>query len=615
MNRKRTLSLALLMSASLYASGTETTQLSPVVITPAKTAEPLTLVTSDISVITSDDIKERGFTTVDQLLATLPGIQVQSNGGPGQSASVRIRGFDTNRVLVLIDGIRYNDPTLIGGAANFAHLLTDDIARIEIIRGPQSGVWGADASAGVINIITKKAEKEGFSATLFGEYGSFNTKKYGLNTAYKKGPFDASLDIVRFDSDGFSAIAPDEENLDDYEDDAYKNSTVNLRLGYRITDNDKVSGTLNYIDATTDYDGYDANFKPDPDDSNSSVDTKEQLARIDYTHTFEKGSLSLYGAQSRFKRELATGFTKLYKGRVDEAGINGRYDYTGEGFLVAGLDQKRFKDEAVIDNSYKNQGFFLTNNNSFNGMIDGTTIMTESLRYDKFDAFDNRMTWKVGLKHIHEKIRGLWTAFNYATGYNVPTLYQLYSPYGNPGLNPEKTKGFDITANYKGAQVTYFDNSIDDMIDFGPDYKYANISGKSSFKGVELSYSGSYAPLSLSYGANYTWLKAEDKDGKDLPRRAKNSANVTLDYYGIPDAHIGLLAKYVGKRKKSPYDIDPTRDDSAYTVVDFNGDYRVTKRFSLYARVENLLDKTYQDISGYATSPRAFYAGFRYRVR
>jgi vitamin B12 transporter len=277
MKSKRTLSLALLLSASLYASGTHTTQLSPIVVTPAKTAVPLQQVTSDITVVTDEDIRERGFITVDQLLATLPGIQMQRNGGVGQSASVRIRGFDSNRVLVMIDGIRYNDPTLNGGAANFAHLLTDDIARIEIIRGPQSGVWGADASAGVINIITKRALKEGFSATLFGEYGSFDTRKFGFNTAYKKGPFDAALDIVRLASDGFSAIAPDEENLDDYEDDAYKNSTVNLRLGYAITDNDTLHGTFNYIDATTEYDGYDANFMPDPNDTNSSVDTKEQI--------------------------------------------------------------------------------------------------------------------------------------------------------------------------------------------------------------------------------------------------------------------------------------------------------------------------------------------------
>ncbi len=615
MNPTRTLSLALLLSASLYASGTETSQLEPIVVTPAKTAQSLRNVTSDISVITAEDIEERGFMTVDQLLATLPGIQVQSNGGLGKSSAVRLRGMDSNRVLVLIDGIRYNDPTLIGGAANFAHLLVDDIARVEVVRGPQSGIWGADASAGVINIITKSATKEGVSATLFGEYGSFDTKKYGLNTAFKKGAFDAALDFVRLESDGFSAIAPDEENLDDYEDDGYKNSTVNLKLGYDITANDRVTGTLNYIDATNDYDGYDASFKPDPDDSNSSEDVKETLARADYTHTFAKGSVTLYGAQSRFKRELAKGFTKLYKGRVDEYGLNGRYDYAEAAFLVAGIDGKKFKDEAVVKNSYNNRGYFLTNSNRFSGLTDGETIVTESLRHDSITKFDNRVTWKVGPKQIHEQIAGFWTAFNYATGYNVPTLYQLYSPYGNSDLKPEKTRGYDITANYKGAQLTWFDNSVDDMIDFGPDYKYANVSGKSTFKGVELAYKGSYEPLSLTYGINYTWLKARDKDHKDLPRRAKNSATATLDYYGIPDAHIGLLARYVGKRKKSPYDINPTEDDKAYTVVNLNGDYTLMPGLSLYARVENLLDKTYQDITGYATSPRAFYTGFRYRVK
>ncbi len=612
---KKSLSLSLILAANtaLYATPT---QIAPVVVTASKTAQPLEDVTADVSVITAEEIQERGYMTVDQALSALAGIQVQQNGGLGKSASVRLRGMDTHRVLVLIDGIRYNDPTLIGGAANFAQLLTDDIARIEVIRGAQSGIWGADASAGVINIITKRAQKEGLGATVFGEYGSFNTKKAGMNTSYKAGAFDAALSVVRLESDGFSAVAPDQANLDDYEDDGYKNTTADLKLGYQLSEHDRISATLHYIDATNDYDGYDpVTFMPDPNDAQSSEDITETLARVDYRHTFSKGEANIYASRSKFKRELATGFSKDFEGSVDEVGINARYNYDKGAFVNGGIDQKRFKHENEIDRSYKNQGIFVTNTNVLDGLTDGKTIITEALRYDKYDDFDDKFTYKVGLKHIHEKIEGLWTSVNYATGYNIPTLYQLYSAYGNPDLNPEKTRGFDITASYKGLQVTYFDNKIEDMIDFGPDYKYANVSGDNSFKGVELSYAGGIESLSLLYRANYTYLKAEDKDGNDLPRRAKNSANLLLDYYGIPKSHIGMEIQYVGKRKKSPYDIDPQKDDAAYTVVNLSGDYQLSKSLQLYARVENLLDRTYQDISGYATSPRALYAGFRYQVR
>ena len=612
MLKRRYLPFSLLLTTSLFATQT---QMSPIVVTAAKTPQPQQYVTANVDVITAEEIEERGFLTVGDALSTLPGLAVQRNGGIGKSTSVRMRGFDAHRLLVLIDGIRYNDPTLIGGAANFAQLLTDDIARIEVVKGPQSGIWGADASAGVINIITKSAQKEGFSGTVFGEYGAFNTAKGGLDAGWKSGDFDATLNLVHLTSDGFSAIAPDQKRLDDYEDDGYRNTTADLKLRYRLSDRDRISASLHAIDSTSDYDGFDASFQPDPNDRNSSEDVTQLLTRLDYAHTFSKGEMGLYLSRSKFKRRLATGFSKAFDGRVDEVGLNGRWDYRQGDFLNGGIERKRFKHENEIDRSYRNDGFFLSNSNRFAGLIAGETIVTEAVRYDRYDAFSNRFTYKVGLKHIHDNIEGFWTAFNYGTGYNIPTLYQLYSAYGNPDLTPEKTRGYDVTAAYKGVRLTWFDNRIEEMIDFGPDYRYANISGSSKLKGVEFAYSGSYSPLSLAYGLNYTWLNAKDAQDKKLPRRAKHRANFTLDYYGIPKSHIGMQLRYVGKRKKSPYDTDPTVDDKEYTVVDMSADYTLSKALSLYARVDNLLDKTYQDISGYATSPRALYAGFRYRIR
>ncbi len=611
--KKLSIVLCICAANALFASQTN---LNPVVVTALKSSQSLKSVTSNINIITSEDIKERDFVTLVEALSTVSGIRVLQNGGIGQSSSVKIRGFDSKRVLVLIDGVRYNDPTGLSGA-DFSHILLDNVDKIEIIKGPMSGIWGADASAGVINIITKKAEKDGLLASVYGEYGSFNSKKFGLNSAFKKSGFSLSFDIEKLKSDGFSAKAPKGKSVDDFEKDGYENLSANLKIGYDITDRDKIEGSYDYIDSTTEYDGYNIDETASANDDKSKVDSKEKFYNINYLHTAATSSLKIYANRSKFKREYATGFSKSFIGSVDEVGVNSKIDYTKGGFVSFGIDHKKFKHKNAINSSYKNDGIFLTNSNEFSGLIEGTSIAVQSLRYDKFDSFNNRFTYKVGLKHIHEKIEGLQSSFNFATAYNVPTLYQLYDSYaGNKNLNSEKTKGWDLSLNYKGAQITYFDNSVDDMIDYDLAVsKYANIAGKSKLKGVEFSYKNNIEAINLAYSFNYTYLDAKDKDKKRLPRRAKNSANMAIDYYADENLHLGLLAKYLGKRKKSQYDANPDKDDPSFVVLNFNADYELKKKLSLYAKIDNLLNKKYQEISGYSTSKRALYLGFRYKLK
>jgi len=327
--------------------------------------------------------------------------------------------------------------------------------------------------------------------------------------------------------------------------------------------------------------------------------------------------VKVYINHSKFKRENATGFSKNFDGSVNEIGINSKINYKSDDFVSFGIEQKKFKHKNNIDNSYKNQALFITNTNIFSGFIGGETILNESVRYDRFDSFKNKLTYKVGFKHIHKKIEGLWSSLNYATGYNVPTLYQLYDSYaGNKNLNPQKTKGLDININYKGMEISYFNNRLENIIDYNfATSKYANIEGKNSFRGVEFSYSGTVEDLVLLYSLNYTYLQAKDKDNKTLPLRAKNSANFSFDYYGSERTHIGLLIKFVGKREKSAYDINPDKKYPSFTVVDLSADYKMDSKLSLNAKIDNLLNKKYQQISTYATSERAFYLGFRYRLK
>ncbi|NCB13690.1 MAG: TonB-dependent receptor, partial [Erysipelotrichia bacterium] len=179
MQKKLSISLVasfLLATTNLFSAQS----LETITVTSAtKTTQSIKDVTSNVDVITAQEIEDRKFTTVSEALNTLAGVNVTSNGGIGKSTSVFIRGFDSQRVLVLIDGINYNDFTGLSGAA-FEHLMITDIERIEVIKGAQSGIWGADANAGVINIITSSA-KEGTNSSILTEYGSYNTKKLSIS--------------------------------------------------------------------------------------------------------------------------------------------------------------------------------------------------------------------------------------------------------------------------------------------------------------------------------------------------------------------------------------------------------------------------------------------------
>jgi len=619
--KKTKLSLLLALAISAQASTTNLEKLT--VTTPTKSTQSLQNITANVDVITSDEIEARDYTTLADALKTHAGILTNTNGGLGKATSVMVRGFDSKRVLVLVDGVRYNDPTSISGA-QFQHILLENVDQIEIVKGAQSGIWGADASAGVINIITKKAKKDGLSASIFAEYGTYNTQKYGFNSGYKQGKFDISLNAQRLTTDGFSSKVPEGQNVDDFEDDEYENNSADVKLGYNIDENNRVESFYNYIDSDSDYDGYNSDPIAAANDPIANTTSTEQFYGLSYTNSDSKNRTKLYYNHSDFSRDSKSfSFGKIkiseFDGEVNEFGLNSEVDYKKNATLTIGVDCKKFKHENKIDKEYANQGIFITNSNSFDDVGFGNLIFSQALRYDKFDDFDNKITYKVGAKINSSKVKDLSFSANYATAYNVPSLFQLYSYAGNKDLNPEETKSFDITASYKGLGVTYFQSDIDDMIEYKTtDFEtfagsYYNISGKSTLKGVEVEYSGNYNDL--GYNLNYTYLDTEDRDGKELPRRAKDSANLSLDYYGFAKTHIGALVQYIGERKKSKYDRDPDVDYDSYTLVNLLADYDISDQFNVYAKVDNVLDEDYEQITGYGTSGIAYYLGFRYKLK
>jgi vitamin B12 transporter len=607
--------LSILASALLVSSLGANDFASATVYSATKSEQSIKDVTSNVNVITAEDIEERRYTTVVEALNSLAGISFTSNGGLGKSASVRLRGMDSKRVLVVIDGIRYNDPTGLNGAP-FEHLQIENIKRIEVIKGAQSGIWGADATAGVINIITKD-QKQGTKATVSLEYGSFNTKKYGIDISHKEDSYYMSLSSHKVDSDGFTAQAPRGTNIDNYEDDGYKNTTTTIKFGKKLDDLNKIDISHTIIDATSEYDKdiyvgvYPNSYKDETLSANSyaTSTTKDTFSKINLNHIDSFGNANIYVNKSIFNRDYSNG--REYDGEVLEYGINEKVSYNTNDFVIFGIDYKNFEHKNSINKDYSNKAIFVTNSNEIDGLIAGKTIITQSLRKDNFDKFENKTTGKIGIKHFHENIKDLTTSINYGTAYNVPTLYNLYSSYGNENLTPEYTKSFDISAKYKDIKLTYFNQKIDDMIGSDSSYKYINIIGTSTIKGYELEYTKDITD-EIFVAVNYTNLSAKDKDSYELSRRPDETLKLSMDYYGIAKTHINFNSEYIGDRIDYDYGTHNIKARTGkYVVSNLVVNYDLDSSKKVYLKIDNITDKYYQTVDGYATSPRAFYVGMK----
>ena len=564
-------------------------------------------VTSNIDIITKEDIEEKHYSSVVDALNTIPGISFTSNGSFGASSSVYLRGNDSKRILVLIDGIRYNDITGLSGAP-FEHLMIDDIEQIEVVKGAQSGIWGADASAGVINIITKSA-KTGTHGNASVEYGSFDTKKYGMNLSHKTDKYYLKGSVYKTDTDGYSSFLVKKSSPNygkrgnelGLEEDGYKNLTSSLKAGYNFDDSNKIDISHTIVDADNNFDGTSG-------DSLNTANTKDQFSMVSYENKNNFATTDVSVKRSDFDREYyypATNSTSYFDGIVNEYGLKTNIPYQNDNaFVLLGTDYKTFEHKNELNEKYDNKAVFITNSNKFN---DSKTIITESLRKDAYDKFDNKTTGKVGVKqYIWNELN---VSSNYGTAYNVPTLYNLYSIYGSKDINPESSKSYDLGVEYQGISATYFHTKIEDMIDFDTNtYKYGNIDGISTLKGYELAYKKDVLEDTF-LNLNYTALSAEDNNGQELARRVKDQIGFGVDYYGIKDFHFNVNGQYVGDRYSG---VNKTGAETGnYTVWNSVVNYDINKTYKAYLKVDNLFDKYYQTVDGYATAERSAYLGLK----
>ncbi|MFY9089205.1 TonB-dependent receptor plug domain-containing protein [Arcobacter aquimarinus] len=603
---QKKLSISLVASFLLATTNLFSAQnLETITVTSAtKTTQSIKDVTSNVDVITAQEIEERKFTTVVEALNTLPGISFVSNGGMGNTSSVFLRGMDSKRILVLIDGVKYQDPSNTSGAA-FSHLMISDIERIEVIKGAQSSVWGADASAGVINIITKEA-KNGVHVNFNSEFGSFQTKKYGMSVSNKTDKYSVKLSADRILTDGFSSQTPFGDRVDDYEKDGYRNTTVNLKGSYNITDEDSINLSYHHINSFVEYDDWNA------PNANLHSDNESNLYSLGYNKNYKNHNIKLKYDISKFeKKELeATNSWQVrdYNGKVKLLDLTDNISYFDKDSLLIGFSHEKTEVDYIKGNNATNKddntnkAIYITNTNYL-----GDFAITESLRRDDYSNFGSKYTGKIGVKYnVNEDLS--FNA-NYGTAYNAPNIINILNPWGisNPDLEPEKIKGFDISSTYKDFTLTYFKNKIDNLMNWQSS-KYVNIDGTSTIEGYEAKYSKLIIE-DLLLNLNYTYLSAKDSQERELARRPKNQVGFGVDYYGISNLHFNINGQYIGERYDGANKTG--RETGNYTLWNSVINYEINKTFSTYLKVDNIFNKYYQTIDGYATAQRSAYVGLK----
>ncbi len=576
--------------------------------------------TANIMVITADDMEEHGYRSVAEAIGTVAGISVSQAGGLGQPTSFFLRGADSGKILVLLDGMRLNDPSTTDSRALLDSLTTSNIAQIEIIKGASGSIWGSNASAGVINIISKENTETGVHGYAGLSYGSYATKGTDAQLSYRGEKLTAQVLASYLDTNSFSSLAHKEA-----EPDGYTNKNLNLKLGYALNENNKVKLSHNTIGTDTQFD--DSYSLDQASDDYSHAASKQNNAAFEYLFSLENYSAAFHASQGDYDRDYyTTGFYgdahNVYKATLKEYALINAYVYT-KGKAVLGLEHKnidgfnQYNTFPESQSDYVNKAVYLSNLYD----ISDNTLLETNLRYDNYSTFDNKTTYKIGVKHQADFLEGVIVSANNYTSYDAPSAYQLANTAFASLLQPSYIKGYDVSAAYKELLcLTYFHNTVEDSIDYIYDPMtfiggYSNIDGTSTFSGLEVQSTHTISSLNLIASANYTHLfDYEKEDGTNFLRRVKDTLNASLSYYTKNDMLFGVDIQYTGDRLDTDgsYPVAEEVPTGNYTLWNLNFSTELMKDLDLILNAKNIFNKEYQSVYSYATEGRSAYAKIKY---
>jgi vitamin B12 transporter len=590
-----------------------------------------------ITVIDSEQLKNRAALSVSDLLRDVPGLAVSRSGVQGSQTQIRVRGAEANHLLVLIDGVEANDPSQ-SDELNWATLTASDIERIEVIRGPQSAMRGSDAMAGVVNIITRSAD-EPFSAKVFTEIGSFATHNSGFSVGAKSGDFDARLGVSHLETEGENISRTGSEK------DGYQNTSYNLKAGWTVSDELRLSFAarqtegMNEYDADNDFDGF-------PEDQNKVSEFCNSTTRVkaDYASADGRFQHKLVIAQSENNNSA---FSDFALGNVTSS-VKDQYQYTGSVFwdessqrlslLVEREDEDYQQRGPIAWGSNPNQD---RERNTDSFVVEYRTDISDNLtlaasgRSDDNSEFESADTFRVEAVYQLNDSARLRSA--YGTAVKNPTFSERFGFYtnfiGNPNLEPEESTSWELGIDQEllngslTVSATVFDAELENEINgfvsdpSGNGFTSANKDGLSQRQGVELSAIGTLSD-SLSVNAAYTYTDSVESDGAggytDEVRRPRHTASLNLSWQVMDNLHINTNAQYNGSQTDVFFPPWPTPSETViladYTLLNVNANYRASNKLDLYLRLDNLLDDNYEEVFGYQTLGFGASFGLRYSL-
>lgn len=588
-----------------------------------------------ITVIDGTQLKNRAALSVSDLLRDVPGLAVSRSGVQGSLTQIRARGAEANHLLVLIDGVEANDPSQ-SDEVNWGTLSADDIERIEVIRGPQSSMRGSDAMAGVVNIVTRSADRP-FSAKAFTEAGSFSTQRSGFSLGHKQGDFDVRLGLSHVETDG------DNISRTGNEKDGYKNTSINLKTGLKLSDELKLSFAarqadgMNEFDADGDYDGF-------VEDQNRVSEFRNSTMGLtaDYVSADGLWQHKLVIAQSKNDNEA---FADNVLGNVT-ASTKDQYQYVGSMFwdgstqrlsVLVEREEEDFQQRGPIawgsdpnqDRERDTDSFAV----EYRTDISDNLTLAASGRYDDNSEFDSAKTFRVeAIYQINTNAR-LRSA--YGTAIKNPTFTERFGFYtnfiGNPNLQPEESTNWELGIDQKigdlSLSATLFDFELENEIDgfvsdpatFG--FTSGNKEGVSHRQGLEFSASVDLDDK-LALDASYTYTDSVAPDGlggyRDEVRRARHTGSLNLAWQALDNLRINTNAQYNGSQTDVFFPPWPepsqtvTLDD--YTLLNVSANFQATDKLDLYLRLDNLLDDDYEEVFGYQTLGFGASLGLRFSL-
>lgn len=596
---------------------------------------------TSVTILDEAELEAKTASKVATKIAQTPSVSMVASGGLGQTSNLSIRGMNQNNIGVYYDGIDVTDPSNPQNFFDFGSLSGQSLGRVEVLRGSQGARYGSQAVGGVVAMQSKRPTEEGFHGALDVHYGTYETAGGSLALLYKSGDTEFALNYETLATKGFSAA---DQNAGNKENDGAHSQRFSLSGQTAISDGLIVGANVFVSKATSDYD--EPGMFSDPQTIDGTTDDKfagNQLgyrvfARADFDN-FEN-EFFISGTQSKRNYEgtdqkydydpityqpIFLGHfptDQEYKGERQTIGYRGAYVFSDNNRVTVGIEHSK--------ESFDISGQFAGNPSTSGGESELTAYyaelqfapvenldMTASYRRDDHSVYGEFDSYR--LAAAFKPVQDVILRASYGTGYRAPSLYELYSPYGNLDLTPEETKSWDISAEYQfdrgSIKGTYFNIDTDNAIGFGPisetEYGYVNKNGNSTRKGFELEGNVTVAD-GLDLTLAYSHLDAKDAKGEKIIRLPEQKFTLGAQYQ-IDKFSVAANLTHVAGLTDAYYDPNTYSN----TVVEFDDYSLLDARIGyaigngeVYLAGENLTDTDYQTVYGYGTPGRSLTIGY-----